>query len=132
MPIFDEEPDVRLAAKKEKEPEEGALTVDVFRSDGDVVIQSTIAGTTEKDLDISILNDMVTIRGTRRPDSDMKVEEQYYQELYWGPFSRSIILPEEVDPDGAKASLKNGILTVRLPTKDKSNTRKLKVETSEA
>lgn len=132
MSLFDDEVNVQLAAKKEKEPEEGALTVDVFKSDGDVVIQSTIAGTTEKDLDISILNDMVTIRGTRKPDGDLQVEEQYYQELYWGPFSRSIILPEEVDPDGAKASLKNGILTVRLPTKDKSNTKKLKVETSDA
>jgi len=126
--MFDEEADVRLAAKKTEEPQEGALTVDVFKSDGDIVIQSTIAGTTEKDLDISILNDMVTIRGTRKPAGDLEVQEQYYQELYWGPFSRSIILPEEVDPDGAKASLKNGILTVRLPTKDKSNTKKLKVE----
>lgn len=126
--MFDEETDVHLAAKKTEESHEGALTVDVFKSDGDIVIQSTIAGTTEKDLDISILNDMVTIRGTRKPDGDLEVQEQYYQELYWGPFSRSIILPEEVDPDGSKASLKNGILTVRLPTKDKSNTKKLKVE----
>jgi HSP20 family protein len=131
MSLFDEEADVRLATKKVQEPQEGALTVDVFKSDGDVVIQSTIAGTTEKDLDISILNDMVTIRGTRKPDSSLQVDEHFYQELYWGTFSRSIILPEEVDPDKAKASLKNGILTIKLPTKDKSNTKKLKVETSD-
>jgi len=132
MPFFsEEEPDVHLAAAKKKEndePEEGALTVDVFRDDGDIVIQSTIAGATSEDIDISILNDMVTIRGNRQPDKSIKGADYFYQELYWGPFSRSIILPEEVDENGAKASMKHGILTVRLPTMDKAKTKKLKIE----
>ena len=128
--INDDESEVILASKKEEEVQEGALTVDVFKSDGDVVIQSTIAGATADDIDISILNDMVTIRGTRKPDNALKVDEQFYQELYWGPFSRSIILPEEVDAEGAKAAMKHGILTIKLPTKDKSNTKKLKIESS--
>ena len=58
----------------------------------------------------------------------MKPEDYYYQELYWGPFSRSIILPEEVDADGARASMKNGILTIRLPTLQKARTKKVTVE----
>jgi HSP20 family protein len=127
--IIDQETDARLAeARKENVPQEGALTVDVFKDDGDIVIQSTIAGATAQDLDISILNDMVTIRGTREPEAAVRPDDYYYQELYWGPFSRSIILPEEVDESGAKASMKNGILTIRLPTMNKSKTRKLKVE----
>ncbi len=126
----DEELDIQLAAAR-KEPEEqseGSLTVDVFRQDGDIVIQSTIAGATAQDIDISILNDMVTIKGSRSPETKIRQSDYYYQELYWGPFSRSIILPEEVDADSAKASMKNGILTIRLPTLEKSKTKKLKIE----
>ena len=68
MPLPDEL-DIRLAAAKREpeQPEEGSLTVDVFKDDGEIVIQSTIAGTTAQDLDISILNDMVTIKGSRKP-----------------------------------------------------------------
>jgi HSP20 family protein len=126
----DEELDIRLAAAKREpaEPTEGSLTVDVFRDEGDIVVQSTIAGTTASDLDISILNDMVTIKGARQPDAKIAQKDYYYQELYWGPFSRSIILPEEVDADGAKASMKNGILTIRLPTLEKAKTKRLKIE----
>ena len=126
----DEELDIQLASAR-KEPEEqseGSLTVDVFRQDGDIVIQSTIAGATSPDIDISILNDMVTIKGSRSPETKIKSQDYYYQELYWGPFSRSIILPEEVDADSAKASMKNGILTIRLPTLEKAKTKKLKIE----
>ena len=129
MPLSDEL-DIRLAAAKREpaEPEEGALTVDVFKDDGEVVVQSTIAGTAASDLDISILNDMVTIKGSRKPDVNVKNENYYYQELYWGPFSRTIILPEEVDADSARASMKNGILTIRLPTIQKAKTKKVTVE----
>lgn len=126
----DEELDIQLAAsgKEPREQSEGSLTVDVYRDEGDIVIQSTIAGATSADIDISILNDMVTIKGSRQPEAKVRSSNYYYQELYWGPFSRSIILPEEVDSDGAKASMKNGILTIRLPTLEKSKTRKLKIE----
>ncbi len=126
----DEELDIQLAAtrKEPQEQSEGSLTVDVYRDDGDIVIQSTIAGATAADIDISILNDMVTVKGARSPDTKVRPNDYYYQELYWGPFSRTIILPEEVDADSAKASMKNGILTIRLPTLEKSKTKRLKIE----
>ncbi|MCC6404819.1 MAG: Hsp20/alpha crystallin family protein [Candidatus Yanofskybacteria bacterium] len=125
----DEELDIQLAAsRKEQEQPEGSLTVDVYRDEGDIVIQSTIAGATAADIDISILNDMVTIKGSRSPESKVRSQNYFYQELYWGPFSRSIILPEEVDADSAKASMKNGILTIRLPTLEKAKTKRLKIE----
>lgn len=125
----DEELDIQLAAsRKEQEQPEGSLTVDVYRDEGDIVIQSTIAGATAADIDISILNDMVTIKGSRSPESKVRSQSYFYQELYWGPFSRSIILPEEVDADSAKASMKNGILTIRLPTLEKAKTKRLKIE----
>ena len=109
-----------LVARTKKEPEEGGhLTVDVFQSDNDIVIQSTIAGTDPGNIDISITKDMVTIRGRRDPEEKIKDPDYYHRELYWGPFSRSIILPADIDPDSAKASMKNGILTIRLPQVEK-------------
>lgn len=127
----DEELDIQLAASSRRQTDdqqEGSLTVDVYRDDGDLVIQSAIAGAVAADLDISILNDMVTIKGARSPETKISNQNYHHRELYWGPFSRSIILPEDVDADGAKASLKNGILTIRLPTLQKARTKKLKIE----
>lgn len=109
-----EELQIRLAAKKEAQ-EEGHLTVDVFKSGNDIVIQSTLAGTDPGDLDVSITKNMVTIKGRREVDNMTKTSDYYHRELYWGSFSRSIILPADIDPDNAKASMKNGVLTIRLP-----------------
>ena len=114
-------------AKTKSEDDEGQLTVDVFQTDDEIVIKSTIAGVTSDDLDISVTNDMVTIKGGRKPDEKIKESNYYYQELYWGPFSRAIILPEEIDSDNAKASMKNGILTIRLPKLAKSRIKKVKI-----
>ena len=115
------------SAKKPRQESEGQLTIDVFQTEDDVVIQSTIAGVSDKDLDISVTNDMVTIKGARLPEQKIRSSDYYYQELYWGAFSRSIILPVDVDADNAKASMKNGILTIRLPKLDKVRTKRIKI-----
>ncbi|MBI4836970.1 MAG: Hsp20/alpha crystallin family protein [Candidatus Portnoybacteria bacterium] len=109
---------------------EGQLTIDVYQTPSDIVIKSTIAGVSADDLDIAISNDMVTIRGARKKDEEVKTEDYYYQECYWGAFSRSVILPVDIEADKADASLKNGILTIRLPKVEKAKTRKLKVKAS--
>ena len=106
---------------------EGQLSVDVYSTDKEIVIKSTIAGVQVEDIDISINNDMLTIRGERQQETEDKLQDYYYQECYWGPFSRSVILPVEVDADQAKASMKNGILTIRLPKVEKIKTRKISV-----
>lgn len=117
---------------EEETEEEGQLAVDAFQSEDEIVIQSTIAGVNPEDLDISIQNDMVTIRGERKKRREEIPEENYfYQECYWGPFSRSIILPEEIKTDESKAELKNGILTLRLPKLKKSKTAKIEVDSAE-
>lgn len=114
----------------EGEEQEGQLTVDVFQDDQNIVIQSTIAGVSPEDLDVSITNDMVTIRGERRQSHDVDAEDYFYQECYWGTFSRSIILPIEIDADRAEAKIKNGVLTIRIPKANTAVTRKLKVKAS--
>lgn len=125
----DDNLEVKLAStkKESRQESEGQLTIDVFQTDDDVVIQSTIAGVSDKDLDISVTNDMVTIKGSRTPEQKVRPLDYYYQELYWGAFSRSIILPVDVDADNARASMKNGILTIRLPKLDRIRTKKIKV-----
>src|SRR3989344_6507352 len=94
-----------LAVHKESQ-EEGHLTVDVFRSKDDIIIQSTIAGTDPANIDISITKDTVTIRGRRNSEEEIKSKDYYHRELYWGSFSRSVILPNDIDPDRSKASMK--------------------------
>lgn len=112
----------------DEEEQEGQLTVDVFQDDENIVIQSTIAGVAPDDLDVSITNDMVTIRGERRQPYQVDSEDYFYQECYWGTFSRSIILPVEIDSDRAEAKIKNGVLTIRIPKANAAMTRKLKVK----
>lgn len=130
-------PEIEIEEEKEKgwleevEGEEGQLTIDVYQTESEIVIKSTIAGVNPEDIDISITNDMVTVRGKRIKDEKINTESYYYQELYWGAFSRSVILPVEVDADRAKAIIKNGILTIRLPKSEKVKTKKISVRAAE-
>ncbi len=112
------------------EDNEGQLAIDVYQTPNEIIIESTIAGVKEEDLDISITNESVTIRGKRQKETKIRDEDYFYQECYWGKFSRSIILPQEVDVDSAVASLKDGILTIRLPKFSKQKSKKLKVKFS--
>ena len=106
---------------------EGQLTIDVYQTDNEVVIKSTIAGVKPEDLDVNINNDMLTIRGERKNDEQVPDENYYYQECYWGSFSRSVILPVDVLADKIEASMKNGILTVRMPKAVNNRTKKIQV-----
>jgi len=107
---------------------QGQLMVDVYQTSTEIVIKSTVAGVKPEDIDISIVNDMVTIKGKRWLDEEVKNGDYFYQECYWGSFSRSIILPIEVDPERVNANLKNGILTVRLPKIDKNRVKKVRIK----
>lgn len=106
---------------------DGQLTIDVYQTDNDIVIKSTIAGVKPEDLDVSINNDMVSVRGERKNEEIVEHGNYYYQECYWGSFSRSVLLPVDVIPEKADASLKNGILTIRLPKADTTKTKKIQV-----
>lgn len=121
----------RPAAKKDdwlQEPE-GQLTIDVYQTPADIVIKSTIAGVTHDNLDISITNDMITIKGKRERDEHPTDDQYYYQECYWGAFSRSVILPVDIKAEEAEAVLRNGILTVRLPKAEKERSKRISVKT---
>ena len=123
-----EEPSLVKAVKdKEKwfEPE-GQLAIDIYQTENELVIRSAIAGVKPEFLDISFERDIIIIRGKREKPSEEK-EDYFSQECYWGPFSREIILPVEVDPNLAEATMKEGILTIRLPKIEREKKRVIKV-----
>jgi HSP20 family protein len=139
MPVYSEEEATEMVMNTEprrnifveEEPfsnnAEGQLTIDVYQTDTEIVIKSTIAGVKPEDLDVSINNDMVTIKGERKNEEVVSAENYYYQECYWGHFSRSVVLPVDVLSEKSEASLKNGILTIRLPKADNTKIKKIQV-----
>ncbi len=112
----------------EEEASEGQLTIDVYQTPAEIVIKTMVAGVKPEDLDISITRDMVTIKGKRETERFVKDEDYFHQELYWGAFSRTIMLPAEVEVEEADAIEKHGLLIIRLPKIDKNRQTKLKVK----
>lgn len=112
----------------EEEEKGGELMVDVYQTDTEIVIQTMVAGVAPEDVEISITQEMVTIKGKREEPHGVNDEDYFYHELYWGPFSRSILLPQEIEADGAEAIEKNGLLMIRLPKIDKERTKQLRVK----
>jgi HSP20 family protein len=108
--------------------DEGQLSIDVFQTPENIVIKSTIAGVKPEDIDISINNDMLTIRGKREFQEKISDENYLIKECYWGGFSRSVILPVEVDAEKVEAALDNGVLTVTLPKAKNAKQFSIKVK----
>jgi len=113
------------------EETEGQLAVDVYQNEDDVVIKAPIAGVRPEDLEISITDEVVNIKGERKEESEVKRENYLCQECYWGGFSRSYVLPVPVIGDKAQASLKNGILTIIIPKQEKTKVKTIPVKTEE-
>lgn len=106
--------------------EEGQLSCDVYQNKNNIYIKSAVAGVDPKNLDISVSNDVLTIRGFREQDEEISNEDSYAREIYWGAFSRSVVLPQQIDQKKVEATLKNGILTITLPKKYKTSSIKIR------
>jgi HSP20 family molecular chaperone IbpA len=107
---------------------EGKLAIDVYQTDGEIIIQSAVGGVSPENLDVSIENDLVSIRGVRENPIKDQGKNYFRQECHWGSFSREIILPEEADGSKAEASIKNGILVVKIPKTGGDNKNKIIIE----
>lgn len=114
-------------SKEDDDSEDGQLAVDVFQNDNEIIIQAIVAGIKPDSLDVSINKNQISIRGRRENHRLTGAENPLLQELYWGNFSRGLSLPEEVDPDLAEATIKSGILTLKIPFLKKSKAQKIKV-----
>lgn len=132
--VFEGEGDERhthVAARSEwnksgDEPQ-GELAVDVYQTPDAIVVKALLAGVQPGAIDISLTREMLTISGARQDEREVEEENYFQRELYWGSFSRTILLPEEIDVDMAEASEKHGILMIRLPKINKKRQAKLKV-----
>jgi HSP20 family protein len=112
----------------EGDEEEGELSVDVYQTQTEIIIEAMVAGVKPEDLHLSITRDMITIKGRRDANMQIPPDDYFYKELYWGPFSRSILLPHEIEIEEAEAVEKHGLLIIRMPKIDKARQSKIKVK----
>ena len=107
----------------------GELVVDVYETDKEVVVESAIAGVAADELDISLEQDILIIRGERKDPAETDKEKNYFiKECFFGPFEKEIILPKEVDTSQIKAKMKNGLLIIRLPKEKEGDSKKIEIK----
>ncbi len=111
----------------EEENDEMELAVDVYQTPTDIIIQTMVAGVRPEDLELTIARDMITIHGKREEMRNVDEENYFTKELYWGSFSRTILLPQEIEPEEAEATEKQGLLTIVLQKVDKEKKANIKV-----
>lgn len=110
--------------------QDGELPVDMYQTEDAIVIRALVAGVSPNDLEISITRDMVTIRGVREEMQETHDDGYFHRELFWGSFSRTLVLPEEVAIDEAEAQEKHGLLEIKLPKLDKHRSTQLRVKSN--
>lgn len=107
---------------------EGQLTVDVFQDEDNIYVQSTVAGLNPDDLEINIAKESVAIKGKRERSQKISEKNFFYQECFWGKFSRSVVLPQEIDSEKSAASLKNGVLTIKMPKLERRRGKSVRIK----
>lgn len=112
----------------EEEAGVGELSVDVYETPKEIIIEAMIAGVKPEDLHIATTHNSITISGKREANTHIKQDDYIVQELYWGQFSRTVELPNDIAVDDAEAVEKHGLLIVRLPKIDKDRNVKVRVK----
>jgi HSP20 family protein len=111
----------------EDEPVAGQLAVDVYETKERLVVKGRVAGVNKSDLDVSISDNTLTVRGTLSAGTEENVENYFLQECYWGEFSRSLVLPVPVKEDEIEAMLKDGVLTISFNKVKQDTVKKIQV-----
>ena len=112
----------------EGEPVAGQLAVDVYETKERLVVKGRVAGVNKSDLDVSISDNTLTIKGTLSAGSEDDVENYFLQECYWGEFSRSLVLPVPVKEDEIEALLKDGVLTIGFSKLKQDTVKKIEIQ----
>jgi HSP20 family protein len=115
-------------AKRGEEAGEWLPTLDVSETKNELVIRAEIPGIDPKDIDISLVNDILTVKGEKKQEKEEKDENYHLIERSYGSFSRTIRLPKEVQSDKINASYKNGILKVALPKSEEAKKKEIKIK----
>jgi len=107
----------------------GELVLDVYQTPDYYYIQSPIAGIKKEDLEVTVEEDTLIIKGERpKPEREGKITQHNYQECYWGPFMRTVSLSSDIDPSRVKAKLKNGVLTIKVPKINREGNQKISID----
>lgn len=113
---------------KNQDQEEGQLSLDIYQNEQFIIVLAPIAGIEQKNIKISVTDDVLMIKGKRQFPVDDVLQECFTKECFWGNFSRSIVLPENVDVSKIDASFKNSVLIVRIPKVEKVKTKIIPVK----
>lgn len=108
--------------------QDAELAVDVYQLPNEIVIKAMAAGVRPEDMELSITRDMVIIRGKREETRGIDESNYFHKELYWGSFSRTIMLSQEIDSENATAIEKFGLLIITLPKLNKDKQTRIKVK----
>lgn len=127
-PVQSNAPSAAAMPAHAEDDAEGQLPVDVYQTQNEIVIRTFVAGVRPDDLNVSISRDMVVIEGSRDERDQLPDSDYFTRELFWGSFSRTILLPQEIDVDMASAGAKDGLLSIILPKLDKTRQTKLRVK----
>ncbi|HSX45279.1 MAG TPA: Hsp20/alpha crystallin family protein [Candidatus Saccharimonadales bacterium] len=130
VPAAGDDSDVPAEPSDEWDEEEavpGQLAVDVYETKEKLVVKARTAGVNKSELDVSIADNTLSIRGTLSAGNEEDVENYFVQECYWGEFSRSIALPVPVKEDEIEAVLKDGVLTISFAKVKQDSVKKIQV-----
>jgi HSP20 family protein len=103
-------------------------TLDVSETKNDYVVKAELPGIDPKDIDISLTNDLLTIKGEKKQEKEEKEENYHVIERSYGSFTRSVRLPGQVQSDKINASFKNGVLRVTLPKTEEAKKKEIKIK----
>lgn len=106
----------------------GQLAVDVYQTKEDIIVVAPVPGVAKGDVEISLVENTLTVKGSRGHKETIKRDDFFAQELHWGEFSRSIVLPAQVKEEGAEAELKDGMLTVKVPKAEQDKIKKIEIK----
>jgi len=129
-PVMQDDDAIAAPAADEWDEEDavpGQLAVDVYETKEKLVVKARTAGVNKPDLDVSISDNTLSIRGTLSAGNEEDVENYFVQECYWGEFSRSIALPVPVKEDEIEAVLKDGVLTISFTKVKQDTVKKIQV-----
>lgn len=112
----------------DEEPVPGQLAVDVYETKDKLVVKARTAGVNKNELDVSISDNTLSIRGTLSAGNEDEVENYFVQECYWGEFSRSIALPVPVKEEEIEAMLKDGVLTISFAKVKQDTVKKIQIQ----
>ncbi len=120
-----------LRGRGEIAPASWSPAVDIYETDDAIILEAELPGMNEKDIEVKIEDNVLTIRGERKFEEERKEENYYRMERFYGTFQRSFTLPSNVDTEKVKAEYKKGILKVTLPKKEQAKPKQIKIEVKE-